>query len=279
MLEPSPHIAEVKVLKPARSLSLPRHIAIIPDGNRRWAQREGLPPEMGHGRGFLEVSPALFRKAWERGIHTMTLWMFSTENWSRSKREVAYLMDIYTQFVGMMTEICLELDVRVHHLGRADRLPKDLLDAVGDALHKTRNCTSGVFNMALDYGGRDELIRATNRLLKAGLDPDSIDEMALRCALDTSSQPYGEPDIILRTSGEQRLSGFMPWQSTYSEFFFVDICYPDLNWGIVERTISSYSGRNRRFGGDLVSQSAVMSVMSDMTMGHSGPIMLDVANQ
>jgi undecaprenyl diphosphate synthase len=279
MLETSSHVAEVMMLKPARSSSLPRHIAIIPDGNRRWAQREGLPPEMGHGRGFLEVSPALFRKAWERGVHTMTLWMFSTENWSRSDREVAYLMDIYTQFVEMMTDICVELDVRIHHLGRADRLPQHLQVAVTDALHKTRNCVSGVFNMALDYGGRDELVRATARLLKAGIDPDSIDEMTLRCALDTSSQPYGEPDIILRTSGEQRLSGFMPWQSTYSEFFFVDIFYPDLNWAIVERTISSYTARNRRFGGDLSSQSGVMPMVSEMSMGHSGAIMLDAANQ
>lgn len=236
--------------------NMPRHIAIIPDGNRRWARRRGYESEYGHRHGFLVVTPELFRRAWESGVHTMTLWMFSTENWKRSAAEVAHLMDVYTTFTKVMTEICIELDIRVCHLGRSDRLPKALRFAMLDAIERTAHCESGVFNMALDYGGRDELVRAITRLLRQpDINVEDLDENLVGALLDTAGQQFAEPDVILRTSGEMRMSGFMPWQSTYSEYFFIDKCYPDLTWDIVHDVITGFAGRNRRFGGDLTSQS------------------------
>jgi undecaprenyl diphosphate synthase len=251
--------------------NIPRHIAIIPDGNRRWARRRGLTSEVGHRHGFLNVTPELFRNAWQNGVHTMTLWLFSTENWNRSTQEVDYLMSIYTTFVAEMCDLCLELDVRIAHLGRKDRLPTCLRLALLEAIKRTSNCESGVFNIALDYGGRDEIVRGIARLLRQGnFNIENLDENIVDALLDTAGQEFPEPDIILRTSGEMRMSGFMPWQSTYSEFFFIDECYPDLTWEMVAETISDFSGRNRRFGGDLASTSQnslpLISIHEDLAL-------------
>jgi len=225
-----------------------RHVAIIPDGNRRWARLQGLPPEVGHRHGFLEVSPTLLTSAWQHGIHTITLWLFSTENWQRPDREVQNLMSIYEQFLTMMLPIAQHLSVRMHHLGRKDRIPPSLLRIVEQVEAETSACTDFIFNIALDYGGRDEIVRAMRKLMQLSPGVNDIDERLLDNLMDLDQQPFPYPDLIIRTSGEIRSSGFMSWQSCYSELYFTDKCYPDFTWEDFQAAITSFLDRTQRFG-------------------------------
>jgi undecaprenyl diphosphate synthase len=226
---------------------LPNHIAIIPDGNRRWAQKNNVSLREGHLRGFIQVTPKLFSSAWEHGIHTMTLWAFSTENWNRSVEETSYLMEIYGQFIDHMLELCNRLQVRMNHFGRKSVMPSWLLVKINEAAAATKENSRSVFNLALDYGGRNEIIRAL-KAAAAELNPEEITEEDLDRFMDTASQPFPNPDIIVRTSGEHRLSGFMPWQSCYSEYYFTNTLYPDFNWSALEQIIRNHKKRVRRFG-------------------------------
>jgi len=229
-----------------------RHVALIPDGNRRWAKQRKLPAEIGHTNGLLKVMPDLVNKLCEAGVHTITVWGFSTENWTRDTAEVNHLMKIGAEFLRRhLIDIAQRHDARIFHLGRKDRLFPEVREALADAQEITANNRSHVYNVALDYGGRDELTRAAERLAlaKVGVAPAEQAALSLSDFLDTSGQPHPEPDLVIRSSGEYRMSGFLPLQTVYSELFFVEEMFPDLTFDSVRRVAEQFRWRKRRFGG------------------------------
>ena len=237
--------------------SIPNHIAIIPDGNRRWARGHNLPTLAGHKKGF-EVAVKIGRKIRSMGVNTLTMWAFSTENWNRTKEEVNYLMKMYEIFIEKNLKEALKEKIRIMHLGRKDRLPKKLLEKIGRSVEKTKDFSNYILNIALDYGGRDEIVRAIKKatsdkrphFAKASRDKQatSVTEENFNKFLDTAGQPYPNPDLIIRTSGEQRMSGLMIWQAAYAEYAFLDKHFPDLRDEDIELAILEYSRRQRRFG-------------------------------
>lgn len=226
---------------------IPRHIAIIPDGNRRWAKEHNLPSIAGHKKG-LDVAQLIARKIRSRGVHTLTLWAFSTENWGRNSKEVNYLMRLYSSFIERNFRNIEKEKTRYVHIGRKDRLPKSLLTKIESLEEKTKHFTSHYLNLALDYGGRDELVRAVQKIVKSGIQSKEIDEKVIEENLDTAKEPYPNPDLIIRTSGEQRTSGIMPWQAAYAEYIFIDKYFPDLTEADIDWALAEYSRRQRRFG-------------------------------
>ena len=226
-----------------------RHIAIIPDGNRRWAAERSLSVELGHSKGLLEVLPDLVHKLSDAGVHTITIWGFSTENWNRQASEINHLMKIGAEFLRTRVLAIARLHgARLIHLGRKDRIHAEMGDAIAHAEQETAGNRDHVYNLAFDYGGRDELRRAGERMLAALRNGSSPDALQIQDYLDTSGQPYPEPDILVRSSGEQRLSGFMPWQTAYSEIFFVDRHFPDFDFALFEEIAQQFRTRKRRFG-------------------------------
>lgn len=225
-------------------ITLPHHIAIIPDGNRRWAKEHNLPLFEGHRRGA-QTTISLARKVRELGIPVLTFWAFSTENWSREKDEVKSIFGLHHILKEYVKE-AMKDNVRIVHLGRKDRIPQDLLNAITDAEEKTKNNKDYYLNIALDYGGHDEILRAIQKLTHeelANLTPETF-----ASNLDTGILPYPNPDIVIRTGGEMRTSGFMPWQSSYTEYFFVNKYFPDLSQEDIEQVVQEFSNRQRRFG-------------------------------
>ncbi len=243
---------------------IPKHLAVIPDGNRRWAREKGLPAIEGHRRGA-NAGKEIIRAARDFGIHTMTLWGFSTENWKRSEKEREHLMSIFEQAIDDNLEQAKKDGARIFHLGRKDRLPKSLLKKLEDAVEKTKENTKHVFNIALDYGGQDEILRAIKKAVKdikegkitaeklseeVGKWQDKYPYFLFKNYLDTGEQPYPYPDLVIRTSGEKRLSGLMPWQCAYSEIYFEPSYFPAFTPEKLRTAIIDYSDRNRRFGGN-----------------------------
>jgi undecaprenyl diphosphate synthase len=225
------------------------HLAIIPDGNRRWAAARSLPVEAGHDVGLLEVLPSLVDDLAAAGVHTVTIWGFSTENWNRDVGEVRHLMGLAVYFLmNRLLGIARRHDGRVIHMGRKDRIDSNVLAAIRHVEESTANNKSRVFNMAFDYGGRDELTRATARMLTALRAGATEDELRIEDFLDTSGQLHPEPDLVIRSSGEQRMSGFMPWQAAYSEIFFVEQYFPDFDFKLLEQVAEQFRARKRRFG-------------------------------
>jgi len=227
----------------AESKSL-NHLAIIPDGNRRWARERGLPTLEGHRKGF-NTAHELVKYSRKAGIHTMTLWAFSTENWKRTKEEVGYLMKLYAEMIDKFLTEAKKDEVRIVHLGRKDRLPDYLLKKIERAEIETKDFTKNVLNVALDYGGRDEILRAISKIKD---DRSQITENGFEDLLDTRGQPYPNPDLIIRTSGEMRMSGFMIWQAVYAEFLFLDKHFPDMSTKDVDAALEEFENRQRRFG-------------------------------
>lgn len=226
----------------------PNHIAIIPDGNRRWARSKNLPAFEGHRRGF-DVAVKISRYIRTLGIHTLTIWAFSTENWKRTKEEVGYLMRLYAAMVDKYLKEAISDNVKIVHLGRKDRIPSYLLKKIERAEKETQSNQKHVLNIALDYGGHDEIVRAITRMNnEEGIKNNELTEQKFEVFLDTKEQPYPNPDIIIRTSGEQRVSGFMPWQAAYSELFFIEKHFPDLTEKDIDLVLDEYSKRQRRFG-------------------------------
>jgi undecaprenyl diphosphate synthase len=232
-----------------RGTSIPDHIAIILDGNRRWARARGLHTLQGHKAGF-DAGLKVARAARELGVHTVTVWGFSTENWDRSKEEINYLMTLYRKFVSVARKEAQKEDIRVVHLGRKDRFPKKLIEYIAEVEEETRHNKSHVLNVALDYGGRDEILRAVKKVIADGIPAEKIDEKLLASYLDTGDQPYPYPDLFIRTSGEQRTSGFLTWQLAYAEFYWERDHLPDMNGEKLKEAILDYSRRRRRFGGN-----------------------------
>ncbi|MBI3397197.1 di-trans,poly-cis-decaprenylcistransferase [Candidatus Woesebacteria bacterium] len=230
-----------------KGTKVPNHIAIIPDGNRRWARARGLNTLEGHKRGFTRAVE-LSRVARNLGVHTITLWGFSTENWDRSKDEVSYLMKLYAKLVDDYLKEARENDARIYHLGRKDRLPKFLLNKVKYAEDSTKNNKTHVVNLAIDYGGHDDIIRAARKMVHDRVSEDEVTKELFEKYLDTHDQPYPYVDLIIRTSGEQRTSGLMTWQAAYAETYWENDHFPDFTPEKLKLAILDYSRRRRRFG-------------------------------
>ncbi len=236
-------------IKLPKGTIIPNHIAIILDGNRRWARAKGLPTFAGHKAGFeagMEIARA--SRAW--GVHTFTVWGFSTENWDRSQEELSYLFKLFRRMVKVVEDEAEKDDIRLIHLGRKDRLPSDLVKYIEDVEKKTKNHKSHVFNVALDYGGHDEILRATKKIIEDKIPVKKLDEKLFTSYLDTKDQPYPYVDLFIRTSGEQRTSGFLPWQLNYSEYLWETVNLPDMTPRRLADDILDFSRRRRRFGGN-----------------------------
>src|SRR3989338_11399841 len=227
------------------SSTIPNHIAIIPDGNRRWAKEHNLPSFEGHRRGF-DVGIKIGKKIRSMGVHTLTVWAFSTENWNRSREEISYLMKMYETFIEKNLKEALKEKIRIIHLGRKDRISKNLLEKIKNSEEKTKNFKNYILNIALDYGGRDEVIRGIKKISRQNINNLTIEQF--NNYLDTANQPYPNPDLIIRTSGEQRTSGLMIWQAAYAEYIFLQKHFPDVTDDDIEKAVEEYSRRQRRFG-------------------------------
>ncbi|MCL2000970.1 MAG: isoprenyl transferase [Planctomycetes bacterium] len=228
---------------------LPNHVAFIMDGNGRWAEERGLPRAFGHRAGADTVR-RVTEFACRRGIPHLTLYAFSTENWSRPKEEVDALMQLLGDFVKMELPNMLKNDVRLMTIGEPSALPEHLRLRLVNAMTATASCQSLVLTLAINYGGRDEIVRAARRacrnLAENGLPVESLDENQFAAALDTAGMP--DPDLIIRTAGEMRLSNFLIWQAAYAEFVFTSRCWPDFSDSDFESALGIYAERTRKFG-------------------------------
>jgi undecaprenyl diphosphate synthase len=229
---------------------IPNHIAMILDGNRRWARARGLEPWKGHYYGYKAVN-ALAHATRRLGIHTFTVWAFSTENWERPKEEIDEIMNVFRRALKETEKDFHKEHVAMVHLGRKDRLPADIASEITRIEAETTvYAPEHIFNMAVDYGGRDEIVRAVRKIVKDEVPVKDIDEKKFEKYLDTYSQPYPDPDLFIRTSGEQRTSGFLPWQMAYTEFYFEEGHLPDFTPDKLKVALLDYSRRRRRFGGN-----------------------------
>ena len=225
--------------------NLPKHVVIIPDGNRRWAKKHGLSPIEGHKKG-LETAMNVVRGSRNLGVKILTLWGFSTENWSRPTIEVTYLMRLYALFFKVHLKELIKEGVRFNWLGRRDRVPKVLRQVLEKIEDETAKNTKYILNIAIDYGGHEELVNVFKKILKKGVKPSQIDERLVSENLETAGLP--DPDLLIRTSGERRTSGIMPWQTAYTELFFSKLLFPDFSLAELKRAISDFSHRHRRYG-------------------------------
>jgi undecaprenyl diphosphate synthase len=223
----------------------PQHVAIIMDGNGRWAKKRGLPRLLGHNAGGDNIRPVVKIFA-NCGVKYLTLYMFSTENWNRPRIEVAGLVTLLGRKIDQETQAFHQENIRLVHLGRLDRLPQKLKEKVQAAVELTKNNTGLTLCLAFDYGGRDEIVRAARRIASAGIPGDNIDEPVFAQYLDSPGIP--DPDLIIRTGGESRLSNFLLWQAAYSELYFTQVLWPDFGAKDVEEALSEYERRQRRFG-------------------------------
>jgi len=221
---------------------IPKHIAIIMDGNRRWAREHKLPILEGHRRVANIVLEKLVEHAATRGVGYITIWAFSTENWNRATDEVKGIMLILKQGLGIFGKRMVEKGVQLRIIGDLSRLDSGLKEGIEKVIEKTKNNSKIVLTIGLNYGGRDEIIRAIHKIS----DPKIMTETSFSRLLDTNNIP--DPDLIIRTGGEQRLSGFLPWQSVYSELYFPPWYMPDFTPERLDEAIDEYQKRQRRFG-------------------------------
>ena len=230
--------------------SVPQHVAIIMDGNGRWAQQRGRPRTFGHSKG-VEAVRRVVEAAGAMGVHTLTLFSFSTENWNRPAEEVGALFELMKRYVAADLKSLKNRGVRIRIIGRRDDLRSDLAEIVGQAETETAGNTDFNLNIAFNYGGRDEILRAAQNLARAvqdgDLGADEIDERRFSGALDTAGLP--DVDLLIRTSGEQRISNFLLWQAAYAEFHFTDVLWPDFGETELAKALQAYQSRDRRYGG------------------------------
>lgn len=225
---------------------IPGHVAIIMDGNRRWAQQQGLEPLKGHERG-VEVAQKIVEHARTRGVGVLTLYAFSTENWQRTPREVAALMGLVHRFATEQLRTLRDAGARVTVIGDLGRLSLPVRKALEELMSATASGDAIRVNLAVSYGGRDELIRAMRRFLASGpTRPEELSEEALAGFLDTAGQP--DPDLVIRTGGEHRLSNFLIWQAAYSELLFTDRLWPAFNGTDFDAALETFAVRGRRYG-------------------------------
>lgn len=224
---------------------LPQHVAIIMDGNGRWAKKRHLPRIAGHNAGGKNIRPVVKIFA-DYGVRYLTLYMFSTENWNRPRIEVAGLLSLLAKKIDRETQAFHQENIRLIHLGRLDRLSQKLREKVQAAVELTKNNTGLTLCLAFDYGGRDEIVQAARRIASAGILGDNIDESVFVRYLYSTDIP--DPDLVIRTAGESRLSNFLLWQAAYSELYFTPVLWPDFGHKDVEEALSEYKRRQRRFG-------------------------------
>lgn len=225
--------------------SIPTHIAIIMDGNGRWAKQRGLKRTDGHRAGT-ETARAVVTRCRELGVRHLTLYTFSKENWARPKDEVKTLFDLLTTFLTREERSLKEQGIRLKVLGDIGGMPLAVRQALKHVMRQTEGCSEMTLNLALNYSGRDDILRAARALASKGTAPEDITEEAFAAELWTTGQP--DPDLIIRTSGELRLSNYLLFQCAYSELYFTDIYWPDFSPEELEKAIASLSGRERRFG-------------------------------
>ena len=224
----------------------PKHVAIIMDGNGRWAAKRYMPRLAGHRAGTNNISKVVEALA-IRGIKYLTIYAFSTENWNRSDSEVTGLMSILEDVIETQTNILHDKGVKIKHIGRIDRISESLSRSIKKAEDITRNNEALILNVAFDYGGRAEIVDAIRKLISDGINYEQIDEEQVSKYLYTNGIP--DPDLIIRTAGELRLSNFLLWQSAYSEYYCTQTLWPDFDEDDIDEALEAYSSRQRRFGG------------------------------
>ncbi len=229
---------------------IPEHVAIILDGNGRWAKAKGMPRNYGHMQGAKAVEDILV-VARDMGIKYLTVYAFSTENWNRPETEVAALMKILRQYLKTSIKKSMKNNVRCQVIGERSRLSEDIREAIEELETATAGNTGLTFTIAINYGSRDEIVRAVRTIAadckEGNLSPEDITEEMISQKLDTGNIP--DPDLLIRTCGEQRLSNFLLWQCAYTEFYYTDIAWPDFDKEELQKAIDAYAGRNRKFGG------------------------------
>lgn len=229
---------------------IPVHVAVIMDGNGRWAKKRGMPRTYGHAQGAKTLEKVL-KDADDLGIRYFTVYAFSTENWSRPESEVHTLMNLFSTYMVSSIQNCMKNNVRVRIIGDRAPLSDDLRRKIANLEGKTAGNTGIQFQIAINYGGRDEITRAVQKLAAkaaAGeIRPEEITAEEISASLDTADIP--DPDLIIRTCGEERLSNFLIWQGAYSEFYFTDKAWPDFDKAELEKAIDAYNHRERRYGG------------------------------
>ena len=229
--------------------NLPQHIAIIMDGNRRWAKAKGLPVAFGHKEGAKTLEK-IVRYAKKVGIKYITVYAFSTENWKRNEEEVSTLMNLMQSYLDDYSKRADSENIKVNILGSRKKLSEKMINSVEKCMEKTKNNTGITFNIALNYGGRDEIVKAVKNIAQKvqndEMKLEDITEQTISDNLYTKNQP--DPDLLIRTSGEIRLSNFLPWQLVYAEFVFIEKNWPDFNEKDLDEAIEIYQKRNRKFG-------------------------------
>ena len=225
--------------------AIPRHIAIVMDGNRRWARQRRLPAIAGHRAGVETIRKTL-RAARERGVEYLTLYSFSTENWSRDPEEVTGLMGLLEETIRRETDSLVRDDVRLEVIGRLHELSPGLQRSIAGAVEATAKCARGVMTLAFNYGGRAEIVDAVRRIVGDGLAPDTVDEAAIGSRLYAPDHP--DPDLLIRTGGELRVSNFLLWEVAYAEMWATPVLWPDFSVGDLDDALGSYAKRERRFG-------------------------------
>ncbi|MGL4739422.1 MAG: isoprenyl transferase [Sarcina sp.] len=226
--------------------NIPKHIAIIMDGNGRWAKKRGLPRTMGHKAGAETIRKVL-RECDDLGVKYLTLYAFSTENWKRPKDEVNAIMKLLVEFLRKEIAELHSNNVKVTTIGDLNKIPQFCQDEIAMAKDLTKDNTGVVLNVAFNYGGRDEIIRAVQKCIESGINSNELTEDIFENYLDTSGMP--DPDIIIRPSGEQRISNYLLWQCAYSEFWYSNINWPDFKPEDLREAIYDFQNRDRRFGG------------------------------
>jgi undecaprenyl diphosphate synthase len=243
-LEPgSPEESLARQVNPA---TLPSHIAIIMDGNGRWAAQRHLPRVSGHQAGVEAVRAAVESSA-RLGIKVLTLYAFSAENWKRPQLEVMTLMRLLKRYLKLELGTLLKNDIRFQVIGRAEGLPRNIQQELARARDATAACQGMLFNIALNYSGRAEIVDAARRAIEMGLNADSLDEQRFGSLLYTAGQP--DPDLLIRTSGEMRVSNFLLWQIAYAEIHVTDVLWPDFRCRHLLEAVLDYQQRDRRYGG------------------------------
>ncbi len=228
-------------------MKTPKHVALIMDGNRRWARAKNLPTIEGHRKGYqtMREVPGWF---FDLNVNIVTVYAFSTENWNRSEEEVGYLMKLMKLALSKDFNDFNKKGIKLLISGRINELPNDLPQICQDAMDKTKNNTKGVLNICLNYGGRAEIVDAVKNIIQDNIDINKIDEKLVTNYLYQGDLP--DPDMIVRTSNEQRLSGFQLWESSYSELLFIEKNWPDFNKEDAQKIVEEYSKRDRRKGGN-----------------------------
>ena len=229
---------------------IPRHIAVILDGNGRWAKAKGLPRKLGHVQGAKTIEEVC-ELMWNHGVEYFTVYAFSTENWKRSEEEVSALMTILREYMVKSIQRANANNMRVRIIGEKSRLAEDIQESIAALEQATAENTGLKFTIAINYGSRDEITRAVRRIASRAADgeisAEGITEDMISAELDTAGYP--DPDLLIRTSGEQRISNFLLWQCAYSEFYFTDVLWPDFGEKDLVAALEAYAGRDRRYGG------------------------------